>query len=461
MLRDPTTATLFRGLPDRGRNTARKLRIALYSHDTMGLGHMRRNLCLATTFAALESRPAILMITGAPEAIAFAMPAGMHCLTLPALGKGTNGQYHPRSPAISLKELISLRANAICAALESFEPDVFIVDKVPLGALRELEPGLETLRSQGRTQCVLGLREVLDDPETTRREGRRMASDAAIRAYYDAVWVYGDHGVYDTVRECGFSQDVVAKVHYAGYLGPCVGNGRSRGENVDLLAALRLPPGRMALCLVGGGQDGFHLAAVFARTELPPNTNGVILTGPYMPPAARQRLRSIAAERPRLRVLGFVTEPERLLCHADSVVAMGGYNTVCEILSFEKRALIVPRVKPRREQLIRAERLQDLGLLDMLHPDDLTPEPLFEWLSGDGGPPTGMRSRIDLGGLARLPHLLAEVLTNSSRVRRRERNTHQDLRGLRDSILSKVLGSTFLTSQPQWTSENPGDLNAA
>ena len=108
------------------------------------------------------------------------------------IGKRASGQYHTCSPSLSLERLLSLRANTVRAAVESFEPDVFIVDKVPLGAQGELEPALEILRGRRGTRCVLGLREVLHDPETARREWRRMASDATIRAYYDAVWAHGD-----------------------------------------------------------------------------------------------------------------------------------------------------------------------------------------------------------------------------------------------------------------------------
>ena len=49
---------------------------------------------------------------------------------------------------------------------------------------------------------------------------------------------------------------------------------------------------------------------------------------------------------------------------------MGGYNTFCEILSFDKPALIVPRTRPRLEQYIRASRAQELGLVSMLVDDD-------------------------------------------------------------------------------------------
>jgi predicted glycosyltransferase len=48
---------------------------------------------------------------------------------------------------------------------------------------------------------------------------------------------------------------------------------------------------------------------------------------------------------------------------------MGGYNTFCEVLSMDKRALIVPRIVPRQEQFIRASRAAALGLVSMLADD--------------------------------------------------------------------------------------------
>jgi len=156
------------------------------------------------------------------------------------------------------------------------------------------------------------------------------------------------------------------------------------------------------------------LAEAFVRAELPPGTAGVVLTGLYMPGKTRERLRRMAARRPELRLLEFVPEPAPLMQRADRVIAMGGYNTICEVLSFEKRALIVPRVSPQPEQLIRAERLRDLGVIDMLHPAQLSPRAITDWLARDLGPPPPSRSRIDFGGLNRIPVMLAELLENSA-----------------------------------------------
>jgi len=387
-----------------------RCRIVLYSHDTMGLGHMRRNLLIAQTLAAPPLRAIVLLITGAQQINSFTLPSGVDCFTLPALFKNAEGQYSPRHLDISLRELIALRGKMIRAALEAFKPDVFVADNVARGAVRELDPALEYLR--GRTRCVLGLRDVLDDPETVHRQWRRDDNENAIRDFYDAVWVYGDPVAYDLVHEYRLSEDVAEKVRYTGYLDQRFRIEPSNGGDNTALKNLGLPANKLALCLCGGGQDGVQIAVAFAEADLPPDLAGLIVTGPFMPKTIQQYLHNLALRRPRLRVIEFFHEPTRLINLADRVVSMGGYNTTCEVLSFAKRALIVPRTKPRREQLIRAERLSKLGLLDFLHPDELTPEALSEWLRQDLIRPP-IHDRIDMNGLIRLPWLLQEVLSSA------------------------------------------------
>src|SRR5207249_6165640 len=106
------------------------------------------------------------------------------------------------------------------------------------------------------------------------------------------------------------------------------------GEHGDPVAALGLPPGPLALCLVGSGQDGAQLAEAFAEAELPRDTNGVLVTGPCMPLDVRRRIARATAGRPGRRIVRFLSEPTRLVRRADHIVAMGGYNTICEVLSF-------------------------------------------------------------------------------------------------------------------------------
>jgi predicted glycosyltransferase len=392
---------------DRG---ARRPRVALYSHDTMGLGHMRRNLLIAHSLMRAPLQPVVLMIAGAREAGGFAFPPGVDCVTLPALRKDAPGQYGSRHLDISLQDLRALRANILRAVLEEFEPDVLLVDNVPRGAVRELDPALAALRTRGRTRCVLGLRDVLDEPQVVRWEWHRAANEDALREYYDAVWVYGDPNVYRLDHAYQFSPDLAAKIRYTGYLDQTARTEPDPCMNQDSSHASELPPGRLVLCLVGGGQDGARLAEAFAQADLPDGTIGVILTGPFMPADTRQRLMRSASGCSRLHVLQFVNEPGFLLRRAERVIGMGGYNTVTEVLSYDKHALIVPRVQPRLEQLIRAERLRDLGILDMLHPDELDPLALSTWLQREPGEKVSSRGRVDLNGLRRLPCYLNELL---------------------------------------------------
>ena len=391
--------------------TAKRIRIALYSPGIVGLGHLRRNLVISQVLAESRLQSINLMITEAREASAFvnSLPPGMDCLTLPGLSKGVDGVCRPRYLDMPLKEVIALRARTIRAALKEFKPDLFIADNLPRGAYRELDPALKQLKASGHTRCILGLRDVLDDSWSVHRDWFRWKNEEAILEHYDAIWVYGDPTVFNMIDEYRFPASVCSKIRFTGYLDQRKRLAFTDGEGIDSLASLSLPLGRLMLCLVGGGQDGEALADAFSQAELPADACGVIITGPFMSPSFQQQLAERAAANPRLRVLKFIAEPTRLVGRADRVIAMGGYNTVCEVLSFEKRALIVPRVKPRREQIIRAERLRDLGLIDLLEIGNLNAPALSAWMAQDLEPPE-VEGRINLKGLDRLPSLAEEVL---------------------------------------------------
>ena len=412
-------------------------KIALYSHDTMGLGHVRRNLLIAQALADSPLNASTLLIAGVREAGAFVMPRGGDCLTLPAYRKERNGEYSPRSLPMETTALAGLRSQVIGAALNSFVPDLFIVDNVPRGALQELTPVLERLREQAKTRCVLGLRDILDAPERVLKQWQLLDNDAAIRDYYDAIWIYGDRSVYDAIEEYAFSPDLAAKSTFTGYLDPSarlipgdIGDGFFAQLPKDLAEK------GFTLCMVGGGQDGLAVTQAFARADLPDEEYGVIVTGPFLPEAQKHRLLSSVRGNPRIRVLEFVPEPMPFMRQAKRVIAMGGYNTVQEILFLGKRALLVPRDRPRLEQTIRAERLSARGMLNFINVQQCNPQTLSAWLHHEGPAPMPAQNQpLDRNGLTRLPTLAATLIANQKPVPRTVPTPSNGLeRGLRHAI---------------------------
>jgi predicted glycosyltransferase len=388
-------------------------RIAFYSHDTMGLGHIRRNLLIAQHLNRNIPNSSILLITGSQQADAMNLPSGIDRLILPSLYKESAGTYRARTLNVAINEILRLRTRTIRAALEAFRPDVLVVDNVPRGVMGELNPVLTWLRAQGRTRMVLGLRDILDDPATVQREWEKAQNESAIRNFYDHVWVYGDPNVWNPLTAYGFAPDVAAKMEMVGYLDQ---RERLRNFPPSLRASIEshLPDQPFALCLVGGGQDGVEVATAFARAELPADRMGVIVAGPHMAGRNRDGLHAIAAARPNLKVLDYVAEPTLLLAKAERVVAMAGYNTTCEILSFGTPALLVPRVVPRREQQIRAEQLHTLGAIEWLHPATLSADALSAWLCRPVSPRT--TPPVWLDGLSNVAHRLSTFLAESPRI---------------------------------------------
>lgn len=381
-------------------------RVALYSHDTQGLGHVRRNIAVASALAAASPGTDVLLLTGSPEATSLPLPSNTDVVTLPTLHKDVAGSYRARTLRVPLHEIVRLRGRIVAAAVAGFRPDLFVADKVARGLHGELDATLRALRDAG-ARVVLGLRDVLDAPAVTRREWRDERTAETVRDHYDEVWVYGDPAVYDAAARYRWPWAVRRKVVYTGYLA----DGRpARGPAGPCPAGEGPPAQPFVLCLVGGGQDGAALAAAFARCVLPPGHTGVLLGGPYLDPERHAQLVRAARDRPGLTVHGFTPRADEFVAAAAATVTMGGYNSVCELLAARRPALVVPRVTPRLEQALRAEALARHGWVDTLWPGGLTPERLGTWLADAVRSPQRRRRPIDLDGLTRIPVLAARLL---------------------------------------------------
>jgi predicted glycosyltransferase len=338
-------------------------RILMYSHDTFGLGHLRR--CRTIAHALVEDYRGleILIISGATIAGAFDYRARVDFVKIPSVIKLRNGEYESMERHRDLEETLKMREAIIRHTAETFQPDIFIVDKEPMGMKGEVESTLTYLKTRGTT-LVLGLRDVMDAPHLLDAEWKRKNVMPKIAQYYDHIWVYGPPDFYDPLVGLETPDAVRNKMNFVGFLQRNV----PREETIA-----RRPDGDYILVTTGGGGDGADLVrdvlnAYKADRSL--DHRALVVLGPYMPARKRFKLARKASTLPFVEVIEFDNRMEELVAGAKAVVAMGGYNTYCEILSFDKPALIVPRVQPREEQLIRATRATELGLVDMLRPEE-------------------------------------------------------------------------------------------
>jgi predicted glycosyltransferase len=114
-----------------------------------------------------------------------------------------------------------------------------------------------------------------------------------------------------------------------------------------------------------------------------------------------------------VEIIEFDNRMENLIAGARAVVGMCGYNTFCEILSFDKPALIVPRITPRQEQLIRAQRAAALGLIDVVMPHEAEDPELFgKALAAlpSRPPPSQVTHAFKLDGLDNINELVGDWL---------------------------------------------------
>lgn len=387
-------------------------RVLIYSHDTYGLGHLRRCRTIAHTLVDSFADACVLIVSGSPMAGSFELRPRVDFVRVPGVLKRPDGAYASMSLPMAIEETLELRASIIRQAADLFDPDVLIVDKEPLGLKGELAPTLERLKPRG-TRMVLGLRDVLDAPARVRAEWERKGVYPALQDYYDEIWVYGLEAVHDPLAGVPLPPGARERIAYTGYLPrPLSSTAPRRGWP----AIARKP---FLLATTGGGGDGdelidWVLAAYEHETAMA--LPMLVVLGPYMPAGRQKSFRRRARALAQVDVITFEQEMEHLVARARGVVAMGGYNTFCEILTHDTPALLVPRTHPREEQLIRARNAERLGLAQMLPMPgtDHRPEPavMAEALNALATRPRPSAALAEgmLGGANAIPALMRRLL---------------------------------------------------
>ncbi|MGH8900584.1 MAG: glycosyltransferase family protein [Egibacteraceae bacterium] len=359
-----------------GRNGSGQPRLLIYSQDGLGLGHQRRTSAIAAECCRRRPGVSILTIADSPLGAVFETQPGHDYVKLPSIRKLGPGQWEAVSLQLGFAQVATLRRGLIQETVLGFAPDVLLVDHMPHGAMGELVGTLDALRRYGRpTQIVLGLRDIIDDPQTVRSSWRAEGAYDALVGFYDRVLVYGERRLFDLASAYRFPPAVIERTRHCGYVctpdrARYAGRVRARYRGTDRAR-------RLVVAMAGGGADGYPLlralldALPAVQAEQPIAV--ILVTGPFMPVTERRDLQARAAvcgATARISVSDSLSYIEA----ADLVVAMAGYNTAVEILRAGVPAVLVPRDGPSAEQRMRAARFAEQGWVDVLDPRRLDPE---------------------------------------------------------------------------------------
>ena len=126
----------------------------------------------------------------------------------------------------------------------------------------------------------------------------------------------------------------------------------------------------------------------------------VLVCGPLTSSGRVSELRQRVRQRAGLHVLHYTPDLIDYMAASDLVVATAGYNSVCEILSLDRPAILVPQAYEIGEQSLRAQLMSRLGLFRAIQPADLTPARLLAAVLQALDDQPAARPPVDLDGLA-------------------------------------------------------------
>ena len=161
--------------------SSRSMRVLIYSHDSFGLGHVSRCRTIANALVEADESVSVLILSGSPMIGSYEFHSGIDFVRVPGVVKQLSGDYDSANLRVGVEHTMEMRTRIIRDTADIFRPDLFIVDKEPLGLRGEVGPALRLLKERG-TPLVLGLRDVMDDPAALAQEWERKKIVPALRS---------------------------------------------------------------------------------------------------------------------------------------------------------------------------------------------------------------------------------------------------------------------------------------
>lgn len=329
---------------------------------------MSRVLKFARLLSALDSRYNAVIFSSDPTIRQFKAPARTEIASLPAISKLGGAYYAADNLDLSLAEVLRIRTEVMLGYARGLLPDYLVIDTFPGGVKGELLPVIDWVREHvPGIKIVYIARDILGPSEEIVPAWRALGIFELLERQVDKVLIFGEKFIFDWTAEYQIPSGVSPRIFYCGYFG-C-----DESEDQILPGAVELTD---ILVTVGGGSDGAHLVRTALDAFTDPSLKLCLVLGPQMRETDVSALLRVAEGRSNVQVQRFVPELPRLLRRCRVIVAMAGFNTVNELLALGSRAVLVPRKVPTKEQFERARRLDRLGLLTTIDPEELSAEKL-------------------------------------------------------------------------------------
>lgn len=355
-------------------------RLLFYCQHVLGMGHLIRSTEIVRSLARDFS---VLFVVGGEIPDGFRLPEGAEILQLPPLKTDSDfANLQSCDSSYDLEQAKTTRSRLLLSAYDNFQPDILVTELFPFGRKQfsfELLPLLERAHageSSGRTLVVCSLRDILVARKDRQEYEQRVCK--TVNRFYDLVLVHGDSR-YQRLEETFLrAKDLRCPVVYTGYV-------VQEKSEVSVLAGLSPMESAKPVIVVsnGSGQapSGHELiesslrAASLLKDSIPHHFH--IFAGPFIPESAYEKLEHLAEGLANVTLSRYTPSLPGYLKLAELSISMAGYNTVMDILSTGVRALVYPFAgSGEQEQTVRAAKMAQLGVLDVLSQQQLVPERL-------------------------------------------------------------------------------------
>src|SRR6185369_3253467 len=307
----------------------------------------------------------------------FRTPMGVDVVRVPSIGPAAGVESAPGRAALDREVAIRIRRELAERTIESFHPDLVVIDRDPSHLPSEMEGALSFVREKlPKTRVVWALPDVVGAPGVVSPRWSAGGVYQTLDRLCDEVWVYGVRGVFDQAREYLFPPALAEKVHHTGYLrSPAVPPHRIPND------LLRAHPDRpLVLVTVGGGASGYPLISNYLdfleRVNGDATFQSVVISGPMMPARWNAELSERARRLPHVIFHRFSKQVLQYLRHSQLAISRGGYNTLCANLTYRKPSILVPDEAPPHEHMIRADVFGRLRWCGLVRPGELSPTSL-------------------------------------------------------------------------------------